>query len=210
MCACKKNDKYQVWQSCGRKFPHRPYISPNERWWKCLKDFGWTSAQDSALRGSCPSKLSSVTILYSFQQNLPKPSQVCVTNRLPLLGSSSILVDVILDDKYLVEKKYCTFLDTHRNIKFLSGGKSCVQSLGVDPVRIRCCHHHRLNFWVFEFWVFVRWKVSCPKSWCVSRVLILRELGVVTSTDWVIKLTPQSQNREQQDNFVSTGAPLSR
>ena len=82
--------------------------------WTLMKmDFGWTSAQDSALRGSCPSKLSSVTILYSFQQNLPKPSQVCVTNRLPLLGSSSILVDVILDDKYLVEKKYFEIFRIH-------------------------------------------------------------------------------------------------
>ena len=31
-----------------------------------------------------------------------------------------------------------------------------------------------------------------------SQLLILRELGVVTRTDWLIKLTPQSQNTENK------------
>ena len=70
------------------------------------------------------------------------------------------------------------------------------------PFRWNLWFHVFHSFVLHIFWLFPEGK-SLVQSLGVSRMLILRELGVVTSTDWVIKLTPQSQNREQQDNFVT-------
>ena len=81
------------------------------------------------------------------------------------------------------------------------------RQLRTRPFRWNLWFHVFHSFVLHIFWLFTEGK-SLVQSLGVSRMLILRELGVVTSTDWVIKLTPQSQSREQEDNFVTLSYPF--